>query len=213
MTAREEILARVRQALGRSASSPTPAVPGRMAARVAAERDLEIDALVAEIRALGGQAQRLARSQLPGALAELVAAENIRKATLWSSTELQAEGVEARLRDLGVEIVPAQADKAALAGCDLGISGADAALAETGTLLLRSTPERPRAVSLLPRIHLAIVDPSVFCPDLGPALEGVKGEGYWVLVTGPSRTADIEMTVTIGVHGPQALHVWVLDEG
>jgi L-lactate dehydrogenase complex protein LldG len=63
-------------------------------------------------------------------------------------------------------------------------------------------------VSLLPRIHLALIDESILQPDLSPAFKQVHDEGYFVLVTGPSRTADIELTVTIGVHGPKSLCVW-----
>jgi L-lactate dehydrogenase complex protein LldG len=133
----------------------------------------------------------------------------VRKATLWQTPQMLST-VEPILRDLGVEVVSPYAGKHALAECDLGITTADAAFPETGTLLLRSTPDRPRMVSLVPRIHLAIIDPAILVPDLSPALEKVKGEGYWVFVTGPSRTADIELTVTIGVHGPKALHVWAL---
>jgi L-lactate dehydrogenase complex protein LldG len=88
------------------------------------------------------------------------------------------------------------------------VTGADAAFPETGTLLLRSDPARPRMVSLLPRIHLALIDASILQPDLSPALAQFKGDGYFLFVTGPSRTADIELTVTIGVHGPKALYVW-----
>jgi L-lactate dehydrogenase complex protein LldG len=66
-------------------------------------------------------------------------------------------------------------------------------------------------VSLLPRVHLAIVRPSALRADLSQAFAEVKNDGYFVLVTGPSRTADIELTVTIGVHGPKSLHVWTVE--
>jgi len=107
-----------------------------------------------------------------------------------------------------VEIVSPYAGKDALAACDLGVTEADAAFPETGTLLLRSGPDRPRMVSLLPRMHLAIINEAILQPDLSPAFEQVKDDGYFVMVTGPSRTADIELTVTIGVHGPKMLVVW-----
>jgi L-lactate dehydrogenase complex protein LldG len=113
---------------------------------------------------------------------------------------------------LGVELVSPQAGMRAVAECDLGVTGVDAALPETGTLLLRSSPEKPRVVSLLPRIHLAILRPSALRADLHQAFAEVKGDGYVVLVTGPSRTADIELTLTLGVHGPKSLYAWLLDE-
>jgi L-lactate dehydrogenase complex protein LldG len=114
------------------------------------------------------------------------------------------------LQTLGVEVIPAQADKHLVAACELGVTGADAALPETGTLLLRSSPERPRVVSLLPRVHLAIFTPTVLRADLHQVFAEAKDAGYSVLVTGPSRTADIELTLTLGVHGPKSLYAWVL---
>ena len=210
MTTREDFLAEVRLALGRDRTAPIPAVPGRRPARPLGDPQVEMTAVLSEIGKLGGKTQQMSADGLHEALARLVEEEGVRKATLWQTDALRKLGVEQVLAGLDVEIVPPHAGKHALANCDLGITGADAALPETGTLLLRSTPDRPRMVSLVPRIHLAIISPEILVSDLGPAFERVKGEGYWVFVTGPSRTADIELTVTIGVHGPKALHVWSL---
>jgi L-lactate dehydrogenase complex protein LldG len=144
-------------------------------------------------------------------LEELVKTEGIKKATLWETQDLQLLDVAESLKRCGVELVSPQADPRQLAECDLGVTGVDAALPETGTLALRSSPEKPRLVSLLPRIHLAILRPSALRPDLHPTFQEFKNDGYLACITGPSRTADIELTVTIGVHGPKALHVWALD--
>ncbi len=208
MTTREDFLAQVRLALGRDLSQPVPSVPGRIAARQAGTSESDMAAVLSEIGKLGGKTRQLSADGLADALASLVELEGVRKATLWQTPELRQLGVERVLEGLGVEIVSPYAGKYALAACDLGVTGADAAFPETGTLLLRSTPERPRMVSLVPRIHLAIITPAILLPDLSPAFARVQGEGYWVFVTGPSRTADIELTVTIGVHGPKALYVW-----
>jgi L-lactate dehydrogenase complex protein LldG len=205
---REDILAQVRLALRRDRSAPIPPPPGRIAPRQPAAPDLEMTSLLTEISKLGGEVQQVRRDNLRDAFDVLVRDEGIRKATLWQTEELRTLGVEAVIRGLGVAIVSPYAGKHALAECDLGVTGADAAFPETGTLLLRSTPQRPRMVSLAPRIHLALVTPEILLPDLSQGFEQVKGEGYWVFVTGPSRTADIELTVTVGVHGPKALHVW-----
>jgi L-lactate utilization protein LutC len=94
---------------------------------------------------------------------------------------------------------------------DVGISTAQAAIAETGTLLLESEAERHRLVSLVPPVHIAIVDAADICLTLAEALAAV-GRGTDLsptitLITGPSRTADIELTLAIGVHGPQELYV------
>ena len=93
---------------------------------------------------------------------------------------------------------------------DVGITSAQAAIAETGTLVLDSTQERHRLVSLVPPVHIAIVDASKIYETLGEALTFIhKNEISPVVtfITGPSRTADIELTLTVGVHGPQELYV------
>jgi L-lactate dehydrogenase complex protein LldG len=96
---------------------------------------------------------------------------------------------------------------------DVGISTAQAAIAETGTLVLDSADERHRLVSLVPAVHIAIVDASRICETLGEALALLRQDKELsravTFVTGPSRTADIELTLTVGVHGPQELYVIV----
>ncbi|CAG0943369.1 hypothetical protein ANRL1_01316 [Anaerolineae bacterium] len=213
MSSREQILTDVRQALKRKVDAAVAPIPAsaRIAPRVPAVANVELEMLLDEISKLGGVTRRISRVEIRSALANIVRDESVKKATAWETRERKELGVADALRELGVEIVSPHADKRALAECDLGITGADAAFPETGTLMLRSSPEKPRAVSLLPRVHLAIITPTILRADLMPAFTEVKGEGYWVFVTGPSRTADIELTVTIGVHGPKALRVWVVE--
>lgn len=212
---REEILQRTRVALygsGQSSSVPAPVWP-RPGPRTPGNPDAEITQLLTEIDRLSGVTRRLTgRHDLETALADLVRAEGVQTATLWTTPDIKEWRIAEMLADLGVEIVSPQAGRQQLAACDLGVTGVDAALPETGTLLLRSSPERARLVSLLPRVHLAILRPAALRADLHQALTDVKGEGYFVLITGPSRTADIEMTLTIGVHGPKSLYVWVVEE-
>ena len=214
-SAREEVLGKLRASLGRTSGSPLPPVPttGRVGPRTAGHQDAEIEQLFTEIGKLTGITRRLpSRDELRSALADLVNAEQVKKATLWTTPELQVLNVAGTLTALGVEIVSPQADTRLVAECELGVTGVDAALPETGTLLLRSSPEKPRVVSLVPRVHLAILRPAALRADLHQAFAEVKTDGYCVLVTGPSRTADIELTLTIGVHGPKSLYVWLLDE-
>jgi L-lactate dehydrogenase complex protein LldG len=214
-SAREDILGNVQQALGRRPGSLVAPIPptARIGPRTPGEPEAELAQLLAEIGKLSGVTRRLAnRDELRTALADLVKAEEVTKATLWTTPELVAWGVASSLEALGVEIVPAQADKHLVAACELGVTGADVALPETGTLQLHASPERPRVVSLLPRVHLAIFTPAVLRADLHQAFASAKDSGYSVFVTGPSRTSDIELTLTLGVHGPKSLYAWVLDE-
>lgn len=228
-SAREAILTGVRLALGRTqpdsrpalgtpasngAHGPIPPVPpvARVAPRAAGTPDAEAELLLSEIGKLGGGTQRIAGpTELRAALAKLVEREQVRRATLWQTAELRALRVAETLAKLGVTIVPPGAGHDALAACDLGVTWADGALPETGTLMLRSSPERPRLVSLLPRVHLALFGPDALRADLRQAFASAADDGYFVLVSGPSRTADIELTLTIGVHGPAALYAWYLE--
>ena len=100
---------------------------------------------------------------------------------------------------------------------DVGVTMAQAAIAETGTLVLESERERHRLVSLLPPVHVAIVRAHDICLTIGDALKQLRGDDKCLsraitFITGPSRTADIELTLTVGVHGPKELFVIILDK-
>jgi L-lactate utilization protein LutC len=97
----------------------------------------------------------------------------------------------------------------------LGITSADYALADTGALALISGGEQHRLISLLPPVHVCFLDPSRIFASLTELLAHMQ-VSYEALpqaltcITGPSRTADIEQTITMGVHGPRAFHVILL---
>jgi len=95
-----------------------------------------------------------------------------------------------------------------------GISQMAWALADTGTLVQDSTAIDQRLVSSLPSIHIALVPTSGILADLPALLSRVSPQtsGYIALITGPSRTADIERVLTIGVHGPERLLILFVDE-
>jgi L-lactate dehydrogenase complex protein LldG len=92
------------------------------------------------------------------------------------------------------------------AQAEVGLTGCDAAIAETGSLVLLSGPGKARAVSLLPPVHLAVVRPADLCFSMGELFQkhasALAASAACTVVTGPSRTADIELTLTLGVHGP-----------
>ena len=95
-----------------------------------------------------------------------------------------------------------------------GISQIEWALADTGTLVQDSTAIEQRLVSSLPSIHIAIAPTSGILPDMPALLTRLKpgDSGYIAMITGPSRTADIERVLTIGVHGPDRLIIVFCDE-
>ncbi len=205
------IIDNIRRSLGRTAETPLSLRPAIYESRQPEALAVETEHFLDEVRKLSGVAQILSPESVSEALKTLVAENGIRKATLWHSPLFEQLGLEQTLRSLGVDLVSPTADKHEMALCDLGITEADYLLPETGTLVLTSSAEKPRAVSLLPRIHLAIVQPEMLRPDLHQVFAAAKDSNYLVFITGPSRTADIELTVTLGVHGPKSLHVWMLE--
>jgi len=96
----------------------------------------------------------------------------------------------------------------------IGISQMDWAIADTGTLMQNAGAVEQRLVSMLPNIHLAIVSTNKILPDLTTALAEInpRDADYLTFITGPSRTADIERVLTIGVHGPERLIVIFVDQ-
>ena len=204
------IIENVRRSLGRKPETPLDVRPAIVPARKPLDNDGEIDLLINEINKLSGSALRVHENEISDTLQQLIAEQGIKKATLWDTEYLRYLKVAEYLKELGVELVPAQSGKVALAECDLGITEADFALAETGTIGLLASADKPRAVSLLPRVHLAIFAPEALCADLEQVFIEAKKSPYLVFITGPSRTADIELTVTFGVHGPKALYAWVV---
>ena len=104
--------------------------------------------------------------------------------------------------------------RAFCASADIGISGAEAALAETGSIVIRSGPGRSRLVTLLPPVHIALIATSKLTADLFTWVEGREDDlqSSITLVSGPSKTADIEQTLAIGMHGPKRFVVILYDE-
>jgi L-lactate dehydrogenase complex protein LldG len=105
-----------------------------------------------------------------------------------------------------------------IAATPIGLTGVDIALGETGTMILRSGPGRPRSTSLLPATHVAVFDRTALVETLaqvGVFLEAWHADeaaGAMInFITGPSRTADIELTLTRGVHGPKEVHAIFVD--
>ncbi len=96
---------------------------------------------------------------------------------------------------------------------DVSITSADAALAETGSIIISAGPGRSRAASLLPPIHIALVPISKLLPDIFSWTAKRKDEipSQIVLISGPSKTADIEQTLVVGVHGPKRFIVVLYD--
>lgn len=118
---------------------------------------------------------------------------------------IQAGGIQVKTWD---ELTPD-----ALYDYDCGITDAYAAVAETGSIVVRESAGHGRALSLVPPVHVCIIEPRVLLPDLVDLMARLRLEGCGsgvTLITGPSKTADIECTLVTGVHGPGEVRAFVL---
>jgi L-lactate utilization protein LutC len=148
----------------------------------------------------------------------LAQAQPAQEILMWDEAELPVVGLSARLQAGGIRAWPANhsLDRQMMAAVPLGLTGALAGLADTGSIVVASGPGRARSASLLPAIHVALLRVSDLYPDL-PTWMAQQGSNLLpttanlVIITGPSRTADIELNLVIGVHGPGEIHVILVD--
>jgi L-lactate dehydrogenase complex protein LldG len=138
----------------------------------------------------------------------------------WSDEDLPLPGLLDAVREANFKLldpaVPAdpagrKAKMQQLAAASAGLTGALGGLVDTGTLVVSSGPSRPRFASLLPPVHIALLPVASLYLDLPAFLAAhpdiTRAGSNVVLITGPSRSSDIEFTPTLGVHGPKTLHV------
>jgi L-lactate dehydrogenase complex protein LldF len=158
------------------------------------------DQFTEELAALGGHVYLISEKEFPARLAEFLKSKNVDRVLSDESGARYLNGIST-IRD------PAPTIR-------VGVTGALAGIAETGSLVLLSGNGQTLTASLLPEIHVAVLRTSQLVPTLTEALglPEVRTASAGVIVTGPSRTADIEMTLTIGVHGPGELHVFLIDD-
>ena len=135
--------------------------------------------------------------------------------------------LDAALRNLGLTVTPVVRDdensreslREEIRRADMGITGADYALAETGSLVVLPRRGLSRLVSVVPPVHVALVRPEDVIDSMDDLFllrrleyhqRGGEMGSYLNFITGPSRTADIEMTIVEGVHGPKEVHMVIL---
>lgn len=204
MSAREEILRALRSA---RFDVPLPAVPAPVPSTGVVERFVERAA------AAGVDVVRASASTFAPVVIQSLRALQVRSAVV--SEDGLLEPLAAALRAEGITI-PGDAARSGAAGsgaagADAGITTADFAIAETGTLVLGASPGHPRGTSLLPPRHLVVLPEDRIVAtlfDLIPRLRSLPSA--LTFITGPSRTADIELTPVRGAHGPIAVQVFLL---
>jgi L-lactate utilization protein LutC len=171
------------------------------------------------LAAAGGKAHVVAnRLGVLGVLLPLVRQRSVRKVLLGREPFLDSLDLAGALHSEGVAVVrvsdlPDANRREQFFAADLGLTGVDYLVAETGSVALFSRPDQPRSASLLPPIHVAVAHRGQILPDLfdlfQPRPEGLPA--CLSLITGPSKTGDIELRLVTGVHGPGEIHVIVVD--
>ncbi len=180
------------------------------------DREALIARFTAALRAVRGEVHRLRDGDWPGWLARELPARGIRRLMTGSgplAERLHAAppaGLDLRRYDLAVE----ECKDTLFHDIDAGLTGCHGAIAATGSLILWPNRTEPRLLSLVPPVHIAVLDPASLHPDLASAVRAQRWHqglpANALLVTGPSKTADIEQTLTWGIHGPRELIVLIV---
>jgi len=233
---RAEFLDRIRREVGKTgglftaspaARPPRPADAADAVRRQMAERWPEaLEVFRREFERVGGVFHRAADAgEVPALILGIAREKGATRLSAWDPEPLGLDP-RARLEAEGLTVTAARLEepdeaarrrhRADAPRAEIGLTGADFALAETGTLILLSGRGRPRSTSLLPETHIAVFDRSRLVESLaqvGILLEALHADparsmsGAMInFITGPSRTADIELTLTRGVHGPKDVH-------
>jgi L-lactate dehydrogenase complex protein LldG len=201
VSATAEELAAVEDYLARHPQGPRPAIEGDLRIRFRAMSE-RMSSTVDEVPHL---------ADAPAAVARYLDAQGLpKRAVIWPTLE----SFDWAGAGIAVESRPPRRDESQ--GADLvGITGCFCAFAETGTIVLASGPQTHASTHLLPETHVALVPASRIVAgmeDVFALLRGERGGAEMMsralnMVSGPSRTADIEMTLVLGAHGPYRVHV------
>ena len=214
MSAREAILGRIRRAQGRSGSEPTEQELQLVRDHIAQHArgpQPSIARAADPLLRFKGECDRLGTTHKEVASPGAVPAEVARY--------LEANALDKRLvawpefASLDWQGAGVRCETRLARGDDRnGLTGSFCAIAETGTLLLLSSPQTPKVTALLPDTHIAIVSRARLVATMEDAFALLRAErgqpprATW-FVSGPSRTADIEQTLVVGAHGPYRVHV------
>jgi L-lactate utilization protein LutC len=172
------------------------------------DAEARLESFCRELEALGGKAWRAASPEEAGVVVERLVAGRLAVA---SNAPFLCECGITSLPSVRAGLTDPAALREACAAAQVGITSADWALADTGTLVMLSGPEEARLISLLPPVHVAVLPAQRMLSGLDELFtllpRPAEQTSSMVLITGPSRTADIEQILVRGVHGPGEIHV------
>lgn len=216
---REQMLQRIREAViaGNLAGSYSPTHPERGKVGYQGAGTDPVTRFHTELTVAGGFPHVVLNAATARKVVlDLVSERAIRRLLMGRGEFLEALALVEPLRAAGVEVVEtgtaASENRDRLFQAEMGLSGVDYLIAETGSVVLASRPEQPRSLSLLPPIHVAIAERRQILPDLFDLFASVGSSDKDLpacvsIITGPSKTGDIELRLVTGVHGPGELHV------
>jgi L-lactate dehydrogenase complex protein LldG len=207
----------IRRALGRTTPLQNPPIPPEISDTVArlSSRDGDIPQRFAKSAADAKfLLEQLSADELPSRLVDFLRLNRFQKIGVSSSPLFDRLAIPEKIEQAGLALHrwPDSTLDAAY-DLDCGITDVYAAVAETGSLVISPDAAQGRALSLVPPIHVAIVEPQKIVPDLIDLLTKVAADGLRsnvTLITGPSKTADIEGALVTGVHGPGLVQVYLL---
>lgn len=222
-SARDEFLDRVRRSVaqGNRAGAAAPR-PDRGAVGYQGAGADPVIRFAHECSAAGGQVHVVANRALAAeTVTRLVMARDARRVLLGTGSLLASLALAETLRAAGIEVVPVAelegtTSRATFFQADIGVSGVDYLVAETGSVVLAARSDQPRSLSLLPPVHIAVAERQQLLSDLFDLFEqgrvGVdRPPSGLTIITGPSKTGDIELRLVTGVHGPGEVHVVLID--
>jgi L-lactate dehydrogenase complex protein LldG len=205
---RDNVLHKIRTALGRGAGQAAPDPPAARIRIPQVSMEARISSMLERVRALAGEA--VATDDARGFVAAAIAG----KTAVASNAPFLAECGITGLAGVRSGITDREELRELCATADVGITSADYALADTGTLVMLASPQEARMISLLPPAHIAVVPRRRILTGLDELFSllplPAESTSSMVLITGPSRTADIEQILVRGVHGPGVLSVVVV---
>ena len=173
---------------------------------------------------IGGHLKRVKTQDVAQEVKQIIQQYNAKKVLAWQDERLTQFGLQQALADTEAIFWDVEQGFESLTNyakdSQIGITYTELGLAETGTIVLFNEGGKGRSVSLLPEIHIAILPASQIKARLTQALKKIKKTydehgklpSLINFITGPSRTSDIEMVLTIGVHGPKELHVIIVED-